>query len=123
MMSIFVTQIKGATAMDQTDINKISETVLIPLFAEVYGYRNLRNLNTTEGPNYPAIDLGDDIYRVAFQITSTTNLGKVKDTLKKFIDHELYRKYEKLFIYVLTEKQRTYSKQHTQNNRSRWIRF
>ena len=110
LMSIFVTQIKGATAMDQTDINKISETVLIPLFAEVYGYRNLRNLNTTEGPNYPAIDLGDDIYRVAFQITSTTNLGKVKDTLKKFIDHELYRKYEKLFIYVLTEKQRTYSK-------------
>jgi len=109
LMSSFVTQVKGATAMGQTDINRISETVLIPLFAEVYGYKNLRNLNTTEGANYPGIDLGDEIARVAFQITSTSDNDKVKDTLRKFADYELYKKYDRLIIYILTERQRSYS--------------
>ena len=110
LMSIFVTQVRGAGALGQTDINKVSETVLIPLFAEVYGYRKLRNLNTTERANYPAIDLADDEARVAFQITSRADLEKVKDTLRKFADHKLYKKYDKLVIYVLTQKQQSYSK-------------
>ena len=29
--------------MGQTDINTVSETVLIPLFAEIYGYKKLQN--------------------------------------------------------------------------------
>lgn len=110
LMSIFVTQIRGAGAMGQTDINNVSETVLIPLFAEIYGYKKLRNLNTTERANYPAIDLADDEAGVAFQITSRADLEKIKDTLKKFADHELYKKYDRLVIYVLTQKQQTYSK-------------
>lgn len=109
LMSVFVAQVKGATAMGQTDINRVSETVLIPLFAEVYGYKNLKNLNYTEGPNYPGIDLGDEVARVAFQITSTANNEKVKDTLRKFADYELYKKYDRVIIYLLTEKQKSYS--------------
>ena len=108
-MSMFVTQVRGAGALGQTDINKVSETILIPLFSEIYGYERLRNLNTTERSNYPAIDLADDEARVAFQITSRADLEKVKDTLRKFTDHELYQKYDRLFIFVLTEKQQTYS--------------
>ena len=95
--------------MGQTDINTVSETVLIPLFAEIYGYKKLQNLNTTEHANYPSIDLGDEVARVAFQITSTPDIGKVKDTLQKFVNHELYKKYDRLIIYVLTERQRSYS--------------
>ena len=53
LMSKFVTQIKGATAMGRTVINRVSKTILIPLFVELYGYKNLRNLNYLEGPNYP----------------------------------------------------------------------
>ncbi len=109
-MSIFVTQIKGSAALSRTDINKVSETVLIPLFAEVFGFNNLRNLNTTERANFPAIDLADDVAKVAIQVTSRKDLGKVKDTLLKFKEHELYRKYNRLFIYVLTEKQRSYDR-------------
>ena len=108
-MSMFVTQVRGASAMGHTDINKDSETVLIPLFAEVYGYKSLRNLNTTERVNYPAIDLADDDARVAFQITSQKDLDKVKKTLRMFVDRELHEKYDTLFIYVLTEKQGSYS--------------
>jgi hypothetical protein len=44
LMSKFVTQIKGATAMGRTVINRVSKTILIPLFVELYGYKNLKNL-------------------------------------------------------------------------------
>lgn len=109
LMSVFVAQVKGATAMRRTDINQIAETMLIPLLAEVYGYKNLKNLNYTENINYPGVDLGDETARVAFQITSTPNSKKVKDTLYKFVKHKLYEKYDKLIIYILTEKQKSYS--------------
>src|SRR4028119_2279013 len=111
LMSLFVTQIKGCTAMGQTDLNKVAESIMIPIIAEVYGYKNLKNLNFTEGSNFPSIDLGDETARVAFQITATPGLEKVKDTLRKFIAHpdKLYEKYDKLIIYILTEKQNSYS--------------
>src|SRR4028118_2006481 len=90
LMSLFVTQIKGCTAMGQTDLNKVAENILIPLIAEVYGYKNLENLNFTKGSNYPSVDLGDETARVAFQITATPDLKKVKHTLTKFVEHKLY---------------------------------
>ena len=65
----------------------------------------------TEHSDYPAIDLGDEEARVAFQITSTTNINKVKDTLQKFVDRELYKEYNRLIIYILTERQKSYSKE------------
>ena len=92
LMSIFVHQVKCAVAMGQTDLMKDSETVLTPLLSVVYNCPNLRNLNETERSNYPAIDLADDNARVAFQITSRKDLGKVKHTLQMFTTHELYRK-------------------------------
>ena len=109
LMSIFVYKVICASEMGQIDIKKDAETVLTPLLAEVYDYKNLRNLNATERANYPAIDLADDDARVAFQITSQKDLEKVKKTLRMFVDHELYKKYDTLFIYVLTEKQGSYS--------------
>ncbi|MFM9264470.1 SMEK domain-containing protein [Tychonema sp. BBK16] len=110
-MSLFVKQVEGATAMGQTDINKVAETILIPLLAEVYGYKNLENFNFTKGSNFPSVDLGDETAKVVFQITATPTLDKVKDTLRKFIEHKdkLYEKYDKLIIYILTKKQPSYS--------------
>ncbi len=109
LMSIFVYKVICASEMGQIDIKKDAETVLTSLLTEVYDYKNLRNLNATERDNYPAIDLADDDARVAFQITSQKDLNKVKKTLQMFVDHELYKKYDTLFIYVLTEKQGSYS--------------
>src|SRR4028118_840604 len=110
LMAIFVTEIEGCTAMGLTDPNKVAENILIHIIAEVYGYRNLENLNFTKGSNYPSLDLGDETARVAFQITATPDLKKVKDTLKKFIEHpdKLYEKYDKLIIYILRKKQDSY---------------
>ncbi|NEP62155.1 MAG: SMEK domain-containing protein [Symploca sp. SIO2G7] len=109
LMSIFVTQVKGATSMGRTDINKVAENVLIPILSEIYGYTHLKNLNVTEEANYPAIDLGDERARVAIQVTSTTNSEKIKKTLRGFVKNEQYKKFDKLIVYILTEKQNTYS--------------
>jgi tetratricopeptide (TPR) repeat protein len=95
--------------MSRTDINKVAETILIPLFTEVYGYKELKNLNYTEDSNYPGIDLGDETARVAFQVTSTSDTKKVKHTLSKFVENKFYEKYEQLIIYILTKKQDSYS--------------
>ena len=97
--------VKHATAMDSTDPNKVAETILVSLLAEVYGYRELKNLNS-EKNNCPGIDLGDEKAKVAFQITSTTNAKKIKETLEKFRDYNWYEKYDRLIIYILTEKQK-----------------
>lgn len=108
MMSIFLYQIKASTAMGKTDINTTAENVLIPLFVELYGYRDLKNLNFAEGPNFPAIDLGDKVARVAFQVTATPDGTKVKETLKMFTKREQYKDYDRLIVYILNEKQGTY---------------
>lgn len=108
-MSIFVYQVQGSAAMTHTDINRISEVVLIPLFRELFGYKNLKILNTPQEPNYPGIDLGDETARVAFQITSNADNDKIKETLTQFVKNQFYREYDRLIIYVLTTKQKTYS--------------
>lgn len=77
--------------MGRTDINRVSETLLIPLFSEIFGYKKLRNLNFSERSNFPGIELAVDSARVAFQITSTSTTEKVKDTLQQFVDHQLQR--------------------------------
>lgn len=109
LFSIFVTQVRGNTAMSRTDINRVSEIVMVPLLKEIFKYSHLRNLNYTEYFNYPGIDLGDSEARIGIQVTSTTDIDKIKDALTKFTRYELYKKYDRLIIYVLTEKQRSYT--------------
>lgn len=108
LMSKFVAQIEEENGMGMFDINRISEDVLIPLLSEVYGHKNLENLNVSEGANFPAIDLGDKETKTAYQITSDPRAGKIKETLEKFVKHKLYEKYDRLVIYILTKKQSSY---------------
>jgi hypothetical protein len=109
-MSRFVLQVKGSAAMSRTDMNRAAQTILIPILQEVYDYTNLKNLDYAEDdPNYPSVDLGDETAKVAFQVTSTSKLEKIKHTLRKFIEYKQYEKFEILIIYLLTEKQKCYS--------------
>ena len=108
LMSRFVVEVKGASAMNMLDINSISEDILIPLFSVIFGYTDLENLNRTERVNFPAIDLGDKKTKTAYQITSDPSSQKLKDTLTQFIKSELYKEYDRLMIYILTEKQKSY---------------
>ena len=103
-------EVQSSVAMGHFDINKICEDVACGLFRELYDFDQLRNLNEDEKQNFPGIDLADDDARVAIQVTSDKSLKKVKDTLKKIIDHGLYEKYDRFIIYNLLTKQGSYSK-------------
>ena len=104
LLSRFRHEVECSTATHTTDINVESENLLRQLLSEIYGHADLRNLNLSEGRDFPAIDLGDDEERIAYQITSTPSIQKIKDTLQKFVKYERYKKYDRLIIYVLTKK-------------------
>lgn len=108
LLSLFVTNIKGQTAIGLSDLNRLSEGFLLELFREVYSLPGLRNLNR-EKQNFPGLDLGDDTAGRAFQITATPSLDKVKETLQTVVDAKLYERFRSIRIYVITERQSTYS--------------
>lgn len=108
LFSVFVTEIKGLNSLNLYDINIISEYILIPLFKEIFQYSDLKNVND-DNKNYPGIDLADDTNKVAFQVTSTPSSTKIKNTLHQFFKYELENKYDRLYCYILTEKQKSYT--------------
>ena len=64
---------------------------------------NLVNTNF-EISNYPAIDLKDEVNRVAVQVTTNTALNKIQTTLDNFFDNGFEKKFDKLLIVVFDEK-------------------
>lgn len=108
LLANLVYRIKGATAMRHVDINVISESVLLPIFREVFSLPHLRNLNR-DHRNFPGLDLGDDVRGHAFQVTATADLEKVKDTLRTVLSAGLETKYPRVQVYVLIEKNASYS--------------
>ncbi len=113
--SHFVTSVKAFNAMDRTDINRVAQNILVPIFAGTYGYSELRNLDIGSAGNFPGIDLADDTAQVTIQVTATPGLEKVKHTLEQFLldreefDPPLVKRYNRVIVYILTERQRTYS--------------
>ncbi|QGY01606.1 SMEK domain-containing protein [Methylobacterium mesophilicum SR1.6/6] len=108
VVSRIVVQVELATAQGRTDINLALEDAFIPILKSIYNLPQLVNLNRKQ-KNYPGIDLGDDHDRVAFQITSTTTLDKVKGTIRQFMDRAYYNDFDELFILMLSRKQASYS--------------
>ena len=103
-------EVELASAMGLYDTHKISENLMCRLLSLLCGYGNLKNLNR-ERNNYPGIDLADDSARVAFQITATSDLAKIKHTIETFCNHNLDKHYDRLIIYVLSQKQNSYSQE------------
>lgn len=104
----FVQEVESYNSLNQYHINIHAESFLIPLLNEVFGL-SLENLNYTQKKNYPAIDLADFENRVAFQVTSTSSIEKIKDTLKKFFNYELHKQFDVLYFYMLTAKKEKYN--------------
>jgi hypothetical protein len=109
LMALSVVQIKGATAQGDTFLNTLAESFLVPFLKEVYDLPNLKNLNQTEKKNFPGIDLADMPARLAFQVTSTSSSTKIKTTLKTFTKYKLYERFDRLIIYIISEKQERYT--------------
>jgi hypothetical protein len=99
LMSLWAVEISSMGRLSLTDLNNISETILVPLLSEIFDWPDLQNLNT-ESKNFPGIDLADDKKRVAIQVTSTNTSKKIKHTLTEFVDEDLrlYEKYDRLIV-------------------------
>ncbi len=108
VVSRIVTQVELATKQGRVDINLALEDAFIPILKSVFNLPQLTNLNRRQ-KNYPGIDLGDDFDRVAFQVTATTSLEKIKKTVKQFVEKKFYNSFDELYILTLINKQSSYS--------------
>lgn len=108
VVSRIIVQVELATSQGRTDINLALEDAFVPILKSVYNLPHLINLNRKQ-KNYPGIDLGDDHDRVAFQVTSTTTLDKVKSTVRQVMERAYYNTFDELFILMLSRKQTSYS--------------
>ncbi|MFA9440825.1 SMEK domain-containing protein [Uliginosibacterium sp. sgz301328] len=101
-LSWLKTQVEMHNSLSLTDINHGAEDFYCGLLNLVYGY-NLININISD-QNAAAIDLGDEQNRISIQVTSTSALSKTKYTVEKFIEKELYKKFDKLLILNIVKK-------------------
>lgn len=95
------------------DINKQAEYFFCEILNRTYQWE-LKNLNNSQS-NFPAIDLGDQSNRISVQITSENSASKIRETIDKFIEHDLHKKYNRLIIFILTDIKTYTSKFNTQN--------
>ncbi|WP_298900012.1 SMEK domain-containing protein [uncultured Psychroserpens sp.] len=107
LLSRFREQIKILNSNGEFSINTHAENILIKVLNEIYEC-DLENVNYSENKTYPSIDLRDKSNRIAIQVTSTADLKKVKHTLTKFIEKGIYKDFDRLFIFIITEKQSKY---------------
>lgn len=95
-------RIENADSINLMDINIHSENFYRD-FLNLLLDLDLKNINIVE-KNAAAIDLGDEIKKIALQVTATGDLKKTKDTVKKFNEKDLNKKYDRLIILNITSK-------------------
>jgi len=100
-LALLSLSVKINSSLNLTDINVVAEDFYAEFLNLALGY-NLRNINEYD-PNAVSIDLGDTVNKIAIQVTSTSNLKKTKKTVEKFIENELYNKYDNLIILNLVK--------------------
>lgn len=110
LLGRFAHEVKVANAMGLFDINTVAEDFLIPVFKIAYDCPDLCNQNRIQ-MNFPAVDLGCKTSRTSIQITSDSSSNKVCETLEKFDSHNLGNDFVRLYVYVITERQNSYSSQ------------
>jgi hypothetical protein len=107
LMSRFRTEVETCASMNLYDINIHEENVIIPILNKIYGL-NLVNANYEE-KNASAIDLIDKENRIAIQVTSTSSIDKIKHTLEQYVKYRKNKEFDRLIIYILTKRQKSYS--------------
>ncbi|MFZ3301092.1 MAG: SMEK domain-containing protein [Microgenomates group bacterium] len=104
-----------SSSLSLYDINKFLEDFFCDLLNIIYGYK-LVNLNLEE-TNFPSIDLGDTASKICYQITSSSNSGKISETINKFEKHNLFNEYDSLKILVLDMSKHRYTKKFITNGK------
>lgn len=107
-LSRFSEQVRILNKNGEFSINIHAENVLIKILNIVFKV-DLENVNYSEGKNYNTIDLRDKRGNLSIQVTSTSNISKIKDTLKGYLKNGHYKNFKKLKVLILTGRQEKYS--------------
>lgn len=99
--------IQSQSKIELFDDNKYWENIVRHLINSVYGLE-LKNLND-EKENYPGIDLGDKEEQIGVQVSETKTSAKIIRSLDKVYDNEVYKEYPKFRMFILGDKQKSYS--------------
>jgi len=110
-LNIIRSEIKSRNLLNLIDDNIVMQNFMCDMLNMVYGY-DLKNLNTTHS-NFPGIDLGDEDREIGFQITATKSGKKIKDTIDVCIRNKCCHKYRNIKVFILTEKQSSYTMDYT----------
>lgn len=99
-LNLYTSSIHLSIAGELYDVTRYSEDFLIKILDIIFDLC-LENMNLIQS-NYPSIDLGDSEKKTAFQITAERSARKVRKTLKKFDEHDLKEKFDKVFILFIS---------------------
>ncbi len=105
LLSRFVEQIKILNKNEEFGLNHHAEFFYKKVFKIIFDCQDIKR----EKKNYPGIDLSDENKRIAFQITSTSNIEKIKHTIEQFILKQLFNKFDTLFIFIISQKEKKYN--------------
>ena len=94
--------VEASNSLNLQDLNVHAEAFFRDLLNLALDYR-LINVNIVE-KNARAIDLGDEVNRIAIQVTSTADFTKVKHTVGGFIKANLQSKYDRLIVLIIGAK-------------------
>ncbi|UWQ32173.1 SMEK domain-containing protein [Leisingera sp. M527] len=108
LLGRFAYEVRVSNAQDLFDINTVAEDLLVPIFATILDCPNLQNQNRIQ-MNFPAVDLGCKVGRISIQVTSDASSSKINETLEKFKSHGLDADFDRVLVYVLTERQQSYN--------------
>jgi len=92
------------SSLNLTDINIHAEYFFCGLLNIIYDL-SLTNLNSLK-INAKSIDLIDIENKMAIQVTSTSELFKIKKTIDGFIETENVKKIDRLIVLILTKKKK-----------------
>ena len=105
-LSTIGSQVAMRNQLGYMDLTKFAEDFFKDLLNCIHDWR-LVNLNATRS-NEPGLDLGDKGAKVAVQVTATPTLAKVKDTIRNITDDQQKDYPERVIVFVIGTKQRTY---------------
>jgi hypothetical protein len=105
-LSTIAYQVETRSKIGLYDLNKLLEDFFKSVLNELLGV-SLVNLNQ-DRLKTPALDLGDSIAGVAFQVTSRNGATKINETLEKLTEDQL-ETYTKIRVLIIGHKKPTYT--------------
>ena len=103
-LSVLKNKVELLSSANLNDINIINEFHIKEVLNIVFDW----SLSNVENSNNVAIDLQDEINSIAVQVTSNNRKNKIQDTVNKFLQYNLNKKYSTLIVFIVGKRLNQY---------------